>query len=318
MAKIRSRPAPFVAFYAVMVGSAVVLFLLHLGPLRAAATDPAFWVMAALSMVAGTQAFMATVGERDVPAVVTPTVAFGFAILIAWGVGPAILAQTASVAVTAWHLRRPARDAVLAAARYAVALAAASTVLWWGTDDPFAADGRSTSVVLDAVLVVAAGLIWLLVYGLVVYVGDRLALGRASHRTVGAVREQVLLKSALLVLSPVLAFAAAINVLFVPLVLIPLWAVHRMARLSAERDRAARTDPLTGRENRAGLRAAFDRVDGTGVSLLVLDLDRFKQVNDALGHDVGDRLLVAIADRLPTEAVTSPRSPVSAATSSRS
>ena len=303
MASVRGRRAPFVAFYAVVVSSGAILLLAQVGSLGVAFADPKFWVMAALAMVAGTQAFMATVGERDVAAVVTPTVAFGFAILITWGAGPAIVAQAASVSVTAWHLRRSVPDAVLAAARYAVALSAASVVLWWGNPDPFGAVASPSHFVLDAVLVVVAGLIWLVMYGLLIYVGDRLALGAASLRTVGAVREQVLLKSSLLVLSPVLAFAAEINVLFLPLVLIPLYAVHRMARLSAERDRAARTDPLTGLDNRAGLRAAFGHVDpaavGPPVSLLVLDLDRFKQVNDALGHDVGDRLLVTVADRLP-------------------
>jgi diguanylate cyclase (GGDEF)-like protein len=59
-------------------------------------------------------------------------------------------------------------------------------------------------------------------------------------------------------------------------------------------------DPLTSVPNRAGIRAAFDAI-GTrtvGMSLLMVDLDHFKNVNDALGHEAGDRVLlgfVAIA-----------------------
>ncbi|HSI57481.1 MAG TPA: PAS domain-containing protein, partial [Ideonella sp.] len=66
----------------------------------------------------------------------------------------------------------------------------------------------------------------------------------------------------------------------------------------------ARVDPLTGVINRAGfeLRVAetMQRCRGTGalMALMYLDIDRFKQVNDRYGHDVGDALLRAFAARL--------------------
>jgi diguanylate cyclase (GGDEF)-like protein/PAS domain S-box-containing protein len=63
-------------------------------------------------------------------------------------------------------------------------------------------------------------------------------------------------------------------------------------------------DGLTGLENRLGLRSRLDemlqrsRVCGTSLAMLMIDLDRFKHVNDTLGHDIGDELLVEIARRL--------------------
>ena len=72
---------------------------------------------------------------------------------------------------------------------------------------------------------------------------------------------------------------------------------ERMARL-------AQYDPLTDLPNRVLLQdraqhaLAVARRDGKGLAVMYLDLDGFKQVNDTLGHDAGDQLLVEFARRL--------------------
>ncbi|MCR8923169.1 EAL domain-containing protein [Dasania sp. GY-MA-18] len=73
-----------------------------------------------------------------------------------------------------------------------------------------------------------------------------------------------------------------------------------------EMEQLAFYDPLTGLVNRRLFKErlkqhiSFAKRHGTQAAILYLDLDRFKVVNDTLGHDVGDQLLVAIADRLKT------------------
>ncbi|WP_176559421.1 putative bifunctional diguanylate cyclase/phosphodiesterase [Rubellimicrobium roseum] len=69
-----------------------------------------------------------------------------------------------------------------------------------------------------------------------------------------------------------------------------------------EAQRVALQDPLTGLPNRRAVHEyamrAAEREGPGGVTLLLLDLDRFKPVNDLRGHDAGDLLLRAVAQRL--------------------
>jgi diguanylate cyclase (GGDEF)-like protein/PAS domain S-box-containing protein len=63
-------------------------------------------------------------------------------------------------------------------------------------------------------------------------------------------------------------------------------------------------DALTGLENRFGLRARLEEIlkkaseNATRTAVMLIDLDRFKNVNDTLGHDAGDKLLVEVARRI--------------------
>jgi diguanylate cyclase (GGDEF)-like protein len=83
--------------------------------------------------------------------------------------------------------------------------------------------------------------------------------------------------------------------------------LERLRREADERQRQALHDSLTGLPNRARLddvlhRALTNRQEDELVVVMVIDLDRFKEVNDTLGHHQGDILLCKIAERI-TEAV---------------
>ena len=78
--------------------------------------------------------------------------------------------------------------------------------------------------------------------------------------------------------------------------------VQENTRLAGELRRQARHDHLTGLPNRAALSSVVGRLEDGPAGLLVVDLDRFKAVNDTLGHAAGDELLVLVAERLKVAA----------------
>ncbi|MGB3049457.1 MAG: EAL domain-containing protein [Polyangiales bacterium] len=87
--------------------------------------------------------------------------------------------------------------------------------------------------------------------------------------------------------------------------------LHRVIRYAIERKRTelelvrlAQFDQLTGLPNRTLLRERVNHAlaramrSGSGVATLILDMDRFKEINDMLGHEVGDKLLIKAAKRI--------------------
>jgi diguanylate cyclase (GGDEF)-like protein len=81
--------------------------------------------------------------------------------------------------------------------------------------------------------------------------------------------------------------------------------LRRLAHQARRREHAATHDALTGLPNRTLFRDRTDQAirlahrELTPAALLLLDLDRFKEVNDTLDHHYGDQLLIQVGQRLP-------------------
>ncbi|WP_328366413.1 EAL domain-containing protein [Micromonospora zamorensis] len=302
------RATPFATF---VVGILVVAALTAAVPLASLPDEVsrlpvAFWTMAALAVVCDARPFVPP-GRRQTSAVF-PSTCFTFAILLGWGLGPAVVVQAMGVIVSGWRMRHAAWRTAFNVGQYVCALAAAYGVIQLGSGTIFSG-GRLNWT--DVAAVGGATLAWFVVnYGLVSW-AVRLRFGDRWWPTLRrGVGFELLSTGSLLLLAPVLVAAARVSAALIPLVLVPLFAVYRMARLTVEQQHLAAADPLTGLPNRKALlaevaeqvhlhaeRTARGEPDGQ-LALLLIDLDRFKNVNDALGHAVGDRLLVEVSARL--------------------
>jgi diguanylate cyclase (GGDEF)-like protein len=268
-----------------------------------------FWLMAALAVLADARPFTPAARRQTSP--VFPSVCFAFAILLTWGYGPAVAVAVAAVVVSSARLRHRAWRIAFNSGQYALAYAAAWAVIRVTGAMPVWAGPRS------AALALVAAMAWFAVNYLLVSVAIWLRFGGGWWQLLRhTVPFEALASGALLLLAPVLAASAHASIALIPFILIPLYAVNRMARLGVEQERAARLDPLTGLANRKALtsevaeelaehavraaEASAGRSEGMAarLALLVIDLDRFKHVNDALGHQVGDRLLIEVSRRI--------------------
>ncbi|HEV2640438.1 MAG TPA: bifunctional diguanylate cyclase/phosphodiesterase [Actinocrinis sp.] len=115
---------------------------------------------------------------------------------------------------------------------------------------------------------------------------------------------QVRAVAAIIALTPLACGVAMVNVLLMPLFLPVLLIIHGNAAASRKREWEISHDPLTQLPNRKLLRIQGEQVLADAfrahrsVALLLFDLDRFKEVNDTLGHLTGDELLKLVATRL--------------------
>jgi diguanylate cyclase (GGDEF)-like protein len=230
-------------------------------------------------------------------AVTTP---FGLAVLVICGMPAVVLVQAATTLLADVLRRRPARKIAYNVGQLSISWAVAGLV--WealrASGEPLLSSanlppGLAAGAVFFACNHALAGLPVALEEGRPVIAALRTDLGFEATTSL-----------VLVLLAPVVIALALERLELLPLLVLPLGAIHRGARQAAINEHQAAHDALTGLPNRGRFRRRVEEAirlaakEGGTVAVLLMDLDRFKEVNDTLGHDHGDDLLVAVSRRL--------------------
>jgi diguanylate cyclase (GGDEF)-like protein len=127
-----------------------------------------------------------------------------------------------------------------------------------------------------------------------------LALGVPFGQQLRAALPGIASDAALLAYTPIVCLVARTSVWLLALVAVPFAALYWSGRQADRRRHEALHDALTGLPNRVlfGRRLHHELQRAASLDVVLLDLDGFKEVNDALGHTHGDALLRHVAQRL--------------------
>ncbi|MFK4223256.1 putative bifunctional diguanylate cyclase/phosphodiesterase [Streptomyces sp. NPDC019890] len=232
--------------------------------------------------------------------------ALTLAVLLLFGWVPAGLVSLAVVALVGAARRHRWRQGVLHGSVDIIGIGAAALVLAVFSVEPSVEEpwsplewsiAAAPGVVLAATsyLAVTRLLLW---YVLAPQGGGLPTVART------ALLRQGLVAVALLGIAPLICVVAVALPLMLPLFAVPLIALDSTLWIARARAEEQLRDPLTGLPNRQWLLertwSALEDAEGSGArsALVLIDLDRFRSVNDTLGHLAGDRLLLQIADRL--------------------
>ncbi|MCQ4084331.1 bifunctional diguanylate cyclase/phosphodiesterase [Streptomyces sp. RB6PN25] len=233
--------------------------------------------------------------------------ALTLAVLLLYGYVPGVLVSLAVVVLVGAARRHRWRQALLHGAVDILGIGAAALALVAtgghpSVEHPWTPDSwgiAAVPAVLAAALCYLAATRALLWYA----VAPRGGVGLRSVARTALVR-QALVGVALLGISPLMAVVAVHLPVLLPLFAVPLVALDSTLWIARARAEEQLRDPLTGLPNRQWLLertwSALDHAERLGerAALVLIDLDRFRSVNDTLGHLAGDRLLLQIADRL--------------------
>jgi diguanylate cyclase (GGDEF)-like protein len=217
----------------------------------------------------------------------------------------ALLAQVIATALDDLRQRRGALRTVFNVGQYALTLGAVQAAFMVPQAGPLlGVDYGATSVALAPAVAGAAAYFVAnnLLVGIVFALVTRQSLAEVLREDL---RVHGLDSAIMLGLAPIAAVTITHSLAFAPFVVLPLLGVQRNARIASQHQHESLHDHLTGLPNRSlfQLRAerAMEHAAGQrSVAVMLVDLDHFKDVNDTLGHHVGDGLLREVANRLTT------------------
>ncbi len=235
---------------------------------------------------------------------ITVSSTFGFALVLLAPVFVTIAAQALALIIDCLVRGRPRNRLPFNIAQYALAFLAARLVYAALSGEPFTPLAQVPPPNLPASLVAAAA--FLLVNNSLVGLAVAISLQLRLHRVLlEDLAWQISTSAPLLGLGPLAAQAMSWTPWSIVLLLVPIAALHRSGKTAMRREQEAFRDTLTGLANRTMLTNATERAlsSATGqTAMLLIDLDHFKDINDTLGHAVGDQMLIAVAERLSAEA----------------
>jgi diguanylate cyclase (GGDEF)-like protein len=235
---------------------------------------------------------------------ITVSSTFGFGLLLIAPVLITVAAQTLALAIDGVVRRRPVDRMLFNIAQYALAFIGARIVYAALSGEPLTPyDPVPLPSLLPALV---AGAAFLLInnslVGIAVSISVQLRLSRVLFDDL---KWQITTSAPLLGLGPLAVQAMYWTPVSIVLLLMPIVALHHSGHMAMRREKEALRDTLTGVANRAMLNAATGEALSKAVgrtAMLLIDLDHFKDINDTLGHGVGDQMLVAVAQRLSANA----------------